>query len=50
MLKRTSIWLDGANVKALEGIARRSGGIKPAQLVRIAVHEFVLRTKRREAK
>jgi metal-responsive CopG/Arc/MetJ family transcriptional regulator len=46
MLERTSIWLDKGNMKALEAIARKSGGLKPSQLVRIAVNEFVRKARK----
>ena len=44
-LKRTSIWLDAGNLKALELMSRRSGGLKPAQLVRIAIQEFIRKSR-----
>jgi hypothetical protein len=40
-LKRTSVWLDEKNYRVLEALGKKMGGLKPAQLIRIAVQEYV---------
>ena len=41
MLKRTSIWLDKKSLGRLERIGKRKGGLKVAQLIRIAIQEYI---------
>jgi predicted transcriptional regulator len=44
MLKATSIYLDAADMKKLERIAKKDG-LKASYLVRKAIKEFLRRTK-----
>jgi metal-responsive CopG/Arc/MetJ family transcriptional regulator len=46
MLKRTSIYLDTESLKALERIGKRKGNLKAAQMVRIAVNEYIAREEK----
>ena len=43
MLKRTNVYLDLDGLKALKKIGKAKGGLKPAQLIRMAIHEFIKR-------
>ena len=43
MLKRTSIYLDTESLRALERIGKHKGNLKAAQMVRIAVAEYIAR-------
>jgi hypothetical protein len=40
-LKRTSVWMDEKNYRVLEALGKKMGGLKPAQMIRIAVQEYV---------
>jgi hypothetical protein len=46
MLRRTNVYLDTKALKELEAIGRREG-LKTAQVIRVALAEFI---KRRKAK
>ena len=48
MLKRTSIYLDTESLKALERIGKCKGNLKAAQMVRIAVAEYIAREERKK--
>jgi metal-responsive CopG/Arc/MetJ family transcriptional regulator len=41
MLRRTSIWLDDQYRRKLEAIGEKKGGLKPAQLIRVAIQEYI---------
>ena len=40
-LKRTTMWLDETHLRFLEALGKKMGGLKPAQMIRIAVQEYV---------
>jgi hypothetical protein len=40
-LRRTSIWLEEKNLRLLEAIGKKKGGLKPAQLIRMAIQKFI---------
>ena len=44
-LRRTSVFLDDSNLRALAAIGRKKGGLKMAQLIRIAIREYIDRQK-----
>jgi metal-responsive CopG/Arc/MetJ family transcriptional regulator len=46
MLKRTSIWLEQKNLHALESLGKKKGGLKPAQLIRVAIQEYLEREQK----
>lgn len=48
MLKRTNIFLDTENLKMLAKIGKTKGGLKVAQLIRLAVAEFVERETKKK--
>jgi hypothetical protein len=48
MLKRTNVYLDMDGLKALKKIGKEKGGLKPAQLIRMAIHEFIKRETNKE--
>ena len=43
MLKRTNVFLDSQSLKALAKIGKDKGGLKTAQMVRIAIAEYIKR-------
>jgi len=43
MLKRHTVWMDTEQLKRLERIGKNKGGLKVAQLIRVAVHEYIQR-------
>jgi hypothetical protein len=45
MLKRTNVFLDTKVLKDLEAIGKTLGGLKVAQVVRMALSDFVKRWK-----
>jgi hypothetical protein len=47
-MKRTTIWLNPAHMKEL-GTLGKSTGQRPAQLVRVAILEYIRRAKRAQA-
>lgn len=42
-MKRTSVWLEEASIKRLERIGKAKGGLKVAQLIRMAIQEFIFK-------
>jgi hypothetical protein len=44
-MKRTSVWLDETQIKRLGRIGKTKGGLKVAQLIRMAIQEFIDREK-----
>jgi metal-responsive CopG/Arc/MetJ family transcriptional regulator len=40
-MKRTNVFLDEKNLKRLERIGKAKGGLKVAQVIRIAIQEYV---------
>jgi hypothetical protein len=48
MLKRTNVYLDTKILKELEAIGKTLGGLKVAQVIRMALQEFV--NSRKEGK
>lgn len=40
-MKRTNIFLDEKNLKRLERIGKAKGGLKVAQIIRIAIQEYI---------
>ena len=42
------MYLDADNLKVLKKIGKEKGGLKPAQLIRMAIHEFVKRETSKE--
>jgi metal-responsive CopG/Arc/MetJ family transcriptional regulator len=46
MLTRTSIWLDTKSLRALEALAKKKGALKPAQLIRLAIQEYLERNSK----
>jgi len=46
MLRRTSIYLDSVSLKSLERIGKRKG-LKTAQVIRLALSEYVAREEKR---
>jgi metal-responsive CopG/Arc/MetJ family transcriptional regulator len=40
-MKRTSIFLDEKNLKRLKRIGKAKGGLKVAQVIRIAIQEYI---------
>jgi hypothetical protein len=47
MLKRYTAWLDTENLRALEKIGRSRGGLKIAQMIRLAIAEYVANESKR---
>jgi hypothetical protein len=41
MLRKLNIWVDEQNQRRLEVIGKKKGGLKPAQLVRVAIQEYI---------
>jgi hypothetical protein len=41
MLRRYTAWLDTDNLRALEKIGRSHGGLKVAQMIRLAIAEYI---------
>jgi hypothetical protein len=41
MLRRYIAWLDTENLRALEKIGRSHGGLKIAQMIRLAIAEYI---------
>jgi hypothetical protein len=41
MLRRYTAWLDTDNLRALEKIGRSHGGLKIAQMIRLAIAEYI---------
>ena len=50
MLKRTNVYLDMNSLKVLKKIGEKKGGLRPAQMIRIAIQEFIEREKSKEKK
>jgi hypothetical protein len=48
MLRRTNIFLDAGSLKVLKKIGKDKGGLKIAQLIRMAIHEFIKRETTKE--
>lgn len=46
MLKRYNVWLEQKSLKQLERIGKERGGLKIAQLIRVAIHEFIRRARK----
>jgi hypothetical protein len=42
-MKRSSLYLDPKDMRKLEAIGKKKGGLKSAQLVRLAIAEFIER-------
>jgi metal-responsive CopG/Arc/MetJ family transcriptional regulator len=40
-MKRTNVFLDEKNLKRLERIGKTKGGLKVAQVIRIAIQEYI---------
>lgn len=47
MLKRYNVWLDPKTLKELQRIGQQRGNLKTAQVIRIALADFVRREKRK---
>jgi hypothetical protein len=41
MLRRYTAWLDTENLRALKKIGRSHGGLKVAQMIRLAIAEYI---------
>ena len=50
MLKRTNVYLDTNSLKVLKKIGEKKGGLKPAQMIRIAIRELIDREISKEKK
>jgi hypothetical protein len=48
MLKRTCVYLDTESLKALKAIGRNKGPLKLAQMIRLAIADYIQANKRRE--
>lgn len=44
-LRRTSVFLDDSNLRALAAIGKKKGELKMAQLIRVAIQEYIDRQK-----
>jgi hypothetical protein len=51
-LKRSNVYLQPEDLEALEEIGKRKGGLKLAQMIRLAISEYIARERgtQREAK
>jgi hypothetical protein len=49
MLRRTSIYLDSESLKALKRIGKKKGNLKAAQMVRLAVNEYIAREEQNKS-
>jgi len=47
-MKRTNVFLDEKNLKHLERIGKAKGGLKVAQLIRVAIQEYIDREARKK--
>ena len=47
-LKRMSVWLDEKNHKLLEALGKKKGGLKPAQLIRVAIQKYLEREREKK--
>ena len=45
MMKRYNVWLDSDSLKKLAKIGQAKGGLKVAQLIRVAIHEYISRER-----
>jgi hypothetical protein len=46
MLRRTCVYLEARDLKALQKIGKKKGGLKVAQMIRLALSEYVQREER----
>jgi len=46
MLRRTCVYLEARDLKALEKIGKKKGGLKVAQMIRLAINDYVQREER----
>jgi len=48
MLKRTNVYLNTNSLKVLKRLGEKKGGLRPAQMIRIAIREFIDREASKE--
>lgn len=47
MLKRHSVWIDTEELKRLERIGKEKGDLKVAQMIRVAIHDYIKREEKK---
>jgi hypothetical protein len=45
MLKRTCVYLQPGDLKTLEQIGKQKGGLKLAQMIRLAIGEYIVKER-----